>query len=1089
VNAKRNERCNDGVLAIDSRNKSKKIIATKEILVNYFDVYINTKSIDHALEHFKYLRTHPSYKECINQIEIYNLLLRGVARKGNFFKIQDLWKEMILQGIKPDINSYIALLTTFHAMDPSKNLYKMMFQEIFSEFKNEGHCLESALKTGWFQTTDRHLFIRAIDYFSNESVTNNRNAPYTLPLLNTLSDDPSLLSSQIEGVLTRDQLDNLFSRQSNMELDKHYTIKSIFGDMYNISPQVIEYTETMFDVWRQHLTNKITEDAKRSQKSKGLRLHIFLASVPVKNIVDIILNTARTLCEESEVYSPTIHVLQKTLGEQAMKEYFLQCKLNNPSYLKDFKEMFSKYLDWYCAPQSTSTLTHRAAIQSDQVSQFTWSNETIHMVGNQIKDLLLKELFIQRDQEDNIVVNNQVLIQGKLQSPKYPLKKDPAFFTLFRERKDGRQARELKPHPLLSDLLRDQNMLNIRFKVEHIPMVCPPMPWISHKTGAHFYSHPEIVKNLGYLYSNSISNQYEKLEALVNGEMNPVLDSVNQLGSVPWIINKDVLKLALTIFLEQKDEKLMDVLGLPFHPNNIKDPTKEIQQDNEDGQEQIKEEISRKLEEKEEMMHLKQQSYGLWCDMVYRLSLAQHFKDDVLWFPLFLDFRGRVYPIPPYLNHIGSDLPRSLLIFAKGKPLGKEGFYWLKLHCINLTGKLKKESVARRIEYVDQNIDLILDSAENPLDGKRWWLESDEPWQTLSVCYEIKKAIECAGGPEQYVSHVPIHQDGSCNGLQHYAAIGRDLLGARAVNLVPSDKPQDVYSEIAAIVERKREGDASQGSEIAEILEGYVLRKVVKQTVMTTVYGVTKYGGTKQIAKKLSDISEFPMEHVGEGSRYLSKKTFESLNELFISSQKIQDWLTECAKVISSDCRSNVEWTTPLGMPVEQPYIKKKNHTNAVRNPDVEQRFFARREEKKVVNTLKHRNGFAPNFIHSLDASHMFLTSLHLWRLGINFASVHDCYWTHACDVKEMNRICRQEFVSLHSLPILESLSQSFQDKFLECEDPKLLMQHDKIKEVSPTRLSKLELQQQRHKMLYSNIPEKGSLDLSVVKDSIYFFS
>ena len=51
-----------------------------------------------------------------------------------------------------------------------------------------------------------------------------------------------------------------------------------------------------------------------------------------------------------------------------------------------------------------------------------------------------------------------------------------------------------------------------------------------------------------------------------------------------------------------------------------------------------------------------------------------------------------------------------------------------------------------------------LDSAENPLGGKKWWLESDEPWQTLSVCYEIKKALECADGAEHYVSHVPIHQ-------------------------------------------------------------------------------------------------------------------------------------------------------------------------------------------------------------------------------------------------------------------------------------------------------------------------------------------
>ena len=47
-----------------------------------------------------------------------------------------------------------------------------------------------------------------------------------------------------------------------------------------------------------------------------------------------------------------------------------------------------------------------------------------------------------------------------------------------------------------------------------------------------------------------------------------------------------------------------------------------------------------------------------------------------------------------------------------------------------------------------------------------------------------------AGDPARYVSHLPVHQDGSCNGLQHYAALGRDLSGGFAVNLTPSDRPQ-----------------------------------------------------------------------------------------------------------------------------------------------------------------------------------------------------------------------------------------------------------------------------------------------------------
>jgi DNA-directed RNA polymerase len=39
-----------------------------------------------------------------------------------------------------------------------------------------------------------------------------------------------------------------------------------------------------------------------------------------------------------------------------------------------------------------------------------------------------------------------------------------------------------------------------------------------------------------------------------------------------------------------------------------------------------------------------------------------------------------------------------------------------------------------------------------------------------------------------------VHQDGSCNGLQHYAALGRDEAGGEQVNLMPRERPGDVYT-------------------------------------------------------------------------------------------------------------------------------------------------------------------------------------------------------------------------------------------------------------------------------------------------------
>ena len=50
--------------------------------------------------------------------------------------------------------------------------------------------------------------------------------------------------------------------------------------------------------------------------------------------------------------------------------------------------------------------------------------------------------------------------------------------------------------------------------------------------------------------------------------------------------------------------------------------------------------------------------------------------------------------------------------------------------------------------------------------------------------------------------------------------------------------------------------DAAAGVPAAAVLEGFVRRKVIKQTVMTTVYGVTKFGARLQIAKQLNGKSK-----------------------------------------------------------------------------------------------------------------------------------------------------------------------------------------------------------------------------------------
>lgn len=420
--------------------------------------------------------------------------------------------------------------------------------------------------------------------------------------------------------------------------------------------------------------------------------------------------------------------------------------------------------------------------------------------------------------------------------------------------------------------------------------------------------------------------------------------------------------------------------------------------------------------------------YSLWCDSHYRLSLANHFRDRPFWLPLNLDFRGRAYSLPPHLSHLGNDLGRSLMVFQKKKKLGIDGMTWLKLHCINLTGLKKRDSIRERLLFAEEIMDEILDSADNPLHGNLWWSKSDDPWQTLAICKEIANAIR-SGDPENFESSIPIHQDGTCNGLQHYAALGRDTLGAASVNLTPADAPQDVYSDVLALVDIARQKDEEDGVEVAKILKNFMRRKVIKQTVMTTVYGVTRYGARLQIAKQLKDIDDFPSEWVWNASAYLSSKTFDSIRQMFTSTREIQDWFFESARLISSVCNENVEWTTPLGLPIVQPYSRTKVRVNIKK---MDENFII--DSNKNPNSMKQRNAFPPNYIHSLDACHMMLTSVNCEKRGLTFASVHDCYWTHASTVPEMSQICREQFVALHSEPLLEDLSSFFCHKYGFCK-------------------------------------------------------
>jgi len=45
------------------------------------------------------------------------------------------------------------------------------------------------------------------------------------------------------------------------------------------------------------------------------------------------------------------------------------------------------------------------------------------------------------------------------------------------------------------------------------------------------------------------------------------------------------------------------------------------------------------IPERANQRRMKSEMYSLWCDALYRLSLANFYRDKIFWFPHSLDFR------------------------------------------------------------------------------------------------------------------------------------------------------------------------------------------------------------------------------------------------------------------------------------------------------------------------------------------------------------------------------------------------------------------------------------------------------------------
>ncbi|XP_060001884.1 DNA-directed RNA polymerase, mitochondrial isoform X5 [Lagenorhynchus albirostris] len=962
--------------------------------------------------------------------------------RGSFKELTYVFFMLKDAGLDPDLQSYAAALQCMGRLDQDAGTIRRCLKQM----AQDGLQLQGLFTAVPLSAEERAELLRAVRKAKPAFTPPRPPVPppqvNTSPLLREIyaKQDPAVSYPRLH--LSLKELQGLFQQQLRVEMATTITVESV-EKVPLLTKEVLHARKTLAGLrtrWRTALYRELqeTKESEAHAAREGrLSLFPYLCLLSEKEVVRMLLQTLQALPAQGE----SLLFLAHELGLRVFKRKQLR------NEVQELEQRYSKYLhllasDTQVAEPCLPRQHWEALGVPEAPHEQPWPMSVVVQLGKQLAEVLVRA----------------AQMPSSLAAPRSPGTLIPVLYHVYSFR-SFRQIGILKPHPAFTQLLETAAERTLTFESTDVPMLCPPLPWTSPHSGAFLLSPTKMMRSV------EGSQQHQLLlERCPPAELHGALDALTQLGNCAWRVNGRVLDLVLQLFADKGCPRL----GVPAPPSEAPRPPEGRRAPNRcllpevspAEKAEMRRELARRLKVAREMQSLR-------ADALYRLSLARHLRHRVFWLPHNMDFRGRTYPCSPHFNHLGSDLARALLEFAQGRPLGPHGLNWLKIHLVNLTGLKKRESLQARRDYADELMEDILDSADRPMTGRKWWMEADEPWQALACCMEVARAVR-APDPAAYVSHFPVHQDGSCNGLQHYAALGRDSAGAASVNLLPSDLPQDVYSEVAAQVEVFRRQDAEQGVQVAQVLEGFISRKVVKQTVMTVVYGVTRYGGRLQIEKRLREIHDFPQDFVWEASHYLVRQVFNSLQEMFSGTRSIQRWLTESARLISHT-GSAVEWVTPLGIPIIQPY--HRDSKVMIKGGLQSLTFSSSVDTSQKPNTLKQKNGFPPNFIHSLDSSHMMLTALHCYRKGLTFVSVHDCFWTHAADVAVMNQVCREQFVRLHSQPILHNLSRFLIERF--CSDPRT------SKSIWVSRLMDTLL----------SVPKTGTFNLEQVKHSTYFFS
>ena len=488
---------------------------------------------------------------------------------------------------------------------------------------------------------------------------------------------------------------------------------------------------------------------------------------------------------------------------------------------------------------------------------------------------------------------------------------------------------------------------------------------------------------------------------LIQGET--PFNFLNKIQKVGYTLNTFTMEVAEELYERGREVgkfiPIMDI-QLPSKPPDIAD--------NKESRHKYKREAAEKMNERAN-------NFRRSCRTRATMETARRFIGKTFYLPWSLDYRGRAYPIPPFLTPQDTDFGKSLIRFAEEAEVTPIAEEWLAFQVATTYG-LDKASIEERLEWTKNNTTLITRIALDPLGQISEWEVAEEPFQFLAACDEY---YQCVISHNKKTTGLMVATDATCSGLQILAGLAKDASTARLVNVLPGDRPSDAYKAVAE----------QALPNVPDSVKPLMDRKVVKRVVMTVPYNSKPISNRKYIKDALKekglDVSKEDLTATVQAVR-------DAMEVVVPGPMAAMRWIERQVSAALKDGKTYLTWTTPSGFVVKQKFHKKEFQTLSLK--------LMGRVSMRVctgdgikIDKSHHLNATAPNLIHSLDASLLHLSAIDFHH---PIALIHDSVLCRATDMTELSDLVRQTYFNIFTG---ESYFKQWADEIGAEEEPPMI--------------------------------------------------